>query len=106
MLATLRGDRPGKPPGAESLGFSNELWGLVQLCWNELPSNRPTAQQLLDCISPSSLSWNPPQTYPVIETDFEDIIESDSSESLGMSLPSSVSEAVPGVGTAREGRLF
>jgi len=67
--AVLRGERPEKPSGAESLGLSPELWGLVQLCWSESSSARPTVQQLFECISPASLAWVPSPEYPVNEVD-------------------------------------
>ena len=63
--AVLRGERPEKPREAESLGFSQALWGLVQSCWSESSSARPTAQQLFDYLSPASLTWVPPLEYPV-----------------------------------------
>ena len=64
MLNVLRGERPEKPHGAESLGFSDELWGLVRLCWSESSSTRPTAQQLFHCLSSASANWAPPPVYP------------------------------------------
>jgi len=48
-LAVLGDEGPEKPVDAESLGFSDTLWELVQSCWSE--SSRPTAQQLLDRLS-------------------------------------------------------
>ena len=82
--AVLRGERPEKPFDAESLGFSRTLWELVQLCWSESSSVRPTARQLLDDLSTASLTWTPPPLYP-IEADSEGITDSDSSGSLGVS---------------------
>ena len=37
VLDVLRGERPSKPPHAESLGLSDILWGsiMMQLCWSE-----------------------------------------------------------------------
>ena len=81
MSATLRGDRPGKPPGAKSLGFSDELWGLVQSCWSEITSTRPTALQLLDCLSLASPTWAPPAVYPVIVVDASSTAYSESTDS-------------------------
>jgi len=65
--AVLRGERPERPLDAESLGFSHELWGLVQLCWSESSSTRPTAQRLFNHLSSASHSWVPPLVYPVID---------------------------------------
>ena len=64
VFAIMRGERPRKPLDAGSLGFSETLWNLVRLCWSETSSTRPTAQSLLDYISPVSHSWTPPLVYP------------------------------------------
>jgi len=69
ILAILRDERPAKPVDAESLGFSDQLWGLVQSCWSESSSVRPTSQQLFDHLSLASLNWVPPAVYPVKVTD-------------------------------------
>jgi len=81
-LAVLRGERPERPVDAESLGFSDTLWELVQLCWSESNSTRPTARQLLDYLSPASRTWVPPPVYPVIVADTFSVAYSDSSDSL------------------------
>jgi len=81
-LAVLRGERPEKPVDAESLGFSDTLWELVQLCWSESSATRPTAQQLLNYLSPASRVWVPPPVYPVTVVDTSSVAYSDSSDSL------------------------
>ena len=88
VAAVLRGERPEKPLDTESLGLSDVVWGLVQSCWSESPSSRPTARQLLDCLSSASLTWVPPlsRVYPaVFNDDFGNFAKSDSSGSLRMS---------------------
>ena len=90
--AILKGERPERPLDAESLGFSDALWELVESCWSESMSARPTAQRLFDCLSPASLAWIPPPVYPVASGDIEDTTSSGSSGSLGKPLASSVSE--------------
>jgi len=62
--AVLRGERPGKPANALSLGFTGTLWGLLQSCWDESAAARPTAQQLLDYLRPASSAWVPPELCP------------------------------------------
>jgi len=81
-LAVLRGERPEKPVDAEPLGFSDTLWEFVQLCWSESNSTRPTAQQLLDYLSPASRTWIPPPVYPAIVIDAFSVTCSDPSSSL------------------------
>jgi len=77
--AVLRGERPEKPLDAESLGISDTLWELMQLCWSESTSTRPTAQRLLDYFSSDSLTWVPPSMYPVIAIDPFSITDSSGS---------------------------
>jgi len=84
----LGGGRPERPREAESLGFSHTLWELVQWCWSASSSTRPTAQQLLDYLSPASLAWVPPQNYPA-RIDGEGVNGSGSSGSSGTSAVSS-----------------
>ena len=60
MSAILRGERPGKPLNDSSLGFTDTLWRLLQSCWSESVSARPTARQLLDFLRQASLTWVPP----------------------------------------------
>ena len=81
VLAVVRGRRPSKPPHAESLGFSDTLWALTQSCWSETTSTRPTARQLLDCLSLASPTWVPPAVYPVVAGDPPSIVDSESTNS-------------------------
>ena len=87
VAAVLKGERPEKPVDADALGFSQTLWGLVQLCWNESSSARPTARQLLDYLSSAFPTWVPAQVYPAGETG-DSGADSDSSGFLGASLSS------------------
>jgi len=89
VTAVLRGKRPEKPDDAKSLGFSKTLWGLVKSCWRESISDRPTARQLLDCLSVDSLAWVPPPVYPITVVGASSVADSDSSSSLRMSLADS-----------------
>ena len=92
VSAILRGERPEKPSGAESLGFSDTLWGLVRSCWSESSSARPTARQLLSYLSLVTPSWVPPPVYPVIATDTDEVTGSHSSGLSGMLLGDSTRE--------------
>ena len=84
VSAILRGERPERPSGAESLGFSDTLWWLVQLCWSESGSDRPTARQLSSYLSLVAPSWVPPPVYPVIAIGTDEIADSNSSGLFGM----------------------
>ena len=65
VVAVEKGGRPKKPNNAESLGLSDTLWRLIQTCWSESPSARPTAQQLLRYLEDASRDWTPPLNYPI-----------------------------------------
>ena len=71
MRAVVEGRHPVKPPYAKSLGFSDELWALVESCWSRSSSERPTAERLLDHLSRTSPDWAPPPStsYPIAESD-------------------------------------
>jgi serine/threonine protein kinase len=77
----LRGERPEKPPQAESLGFSDTIWELLQSCWSEDISARPTARVLLDHLSIASPTWLPPTVYPAMVDDAISTADSDLSSS-------------------------
>ena len=67
--AVLEGVRPDKPLHAQTLGLSDTLWELLELCWSRVRSSRPTAGKLLDYLSHVSPNWVPPAEYPVIVTE-------------------------------------
>ena len=85
--------RPEKPPNAKSLGFSDALWELVQLCWSESSSTRPTAGQLFDDLSTAARTWVPPPVYPIEVDTGRNTITTDSSGSLGISSTNLAREA-------------
>ena len=62
LAAMLRGTFRG----SVYLGFPETLWGLVQLCWGELCSGRPTTWRLLKYLSTAYFTRNPPLAYPTI----------------------------------------
>ena len=77
LPALNRGARPDKPLRAEILGFSDTLWELLELCWSRTSSGRPTARELLDCLSSASSNWVPPAEYPVPMTEASGSTDSD-----------------------------
>ena len=55
------GKRPAKPPAAEQLGLTTEMWKFVEKCWLANPSKRPTMDEVVrtwegfvnGCVAPS-----------------------------------------------------
>ena len=55
--AIIKGYRPKKPVVAESLGFTNELWKTVQLCWSTDAGARPDVKSVLSRLNHAAWSW-------------------------------------------------
>jgi len=53
----MEGVRPKKPKGAKQLGFSDELWRIVELCWLEDRNARPGVEDVLSCLNDAAVSW-------------------------------------------------
>ena len=43
----VRGSRPVKPENAEQIGFGGGIWELVEECWSQESTRRPTIQRVL-----------------------------------------------------------
>jgi len=55
--AIVEGIRPKKPARAKRLGFSNELWRTVELCWLEDRDARPGVGDILSCLNDAVQFW-------------------------------------------------
>jgi len=53
----MEGVRPMKPEGAKQLGFSDELWRTVELCWLEDRNVRPSVGDILSCLNNAEAFW-------------------------------------------------
>ena len=53
----MEGVRPLKPEGAERLGFSDQLWRTVELCWLEDRDARPGAGDVVSRLNDAAASW-------------------------------------------------
>ena len=56
-LEVLNGTRPAKPEDAASLGFTSELWEIVEQCWLADRNERPTLSAVLSCLTDAAPSW-------------------------------------------------
>ena len=59
ILQVTKGERPEKPEGLGGRWFTDKVWDLVQCCWKQEPSDRPTANYVLECLQVASDSWTP-----------------------------------------------
>ena len=55
--AIVEGIRPKKPEEAKRLGFSDELWRMVELCWLEDRNARPVVEDILSCLNDAATVW-------------------------------------------------
>jgi len=55
--AVVEGVRPKKPEAAKRLGFSDELWRVVELCWLEDRNARPDIEEILSCLNDAAAFW-------------------------------------------------
>jgi len=55
--AIMNDRRPQKPEAAESLGFTNELWEIVERCWSVDAGARPDVRTLLSHLNRATWSW-------------------------------------------------
>jgi len=47
VLPISRGGGPEIPSSAQGVGLTGEMWGLLENCWQQNPSKRPTAEEVV-----------------------------------------------------------
>ena len=58
IIGTItEGGRPKRPEAAEALGFTKELWRIVQRCWLVDTSSRPDVRAILSHLHHATWSW-------------------------------------------------
>jgi len=57
VYAIMEGIRPKKPAGAKRLGFSDDLWRMVESCWLEDRDARPGVEDILSCLNDAAAFW-------------------------------------------------
>jgi len=55
--AIMEGVRPKKPERATRLGFTDELWRTVELCWLEDRNARPGVEDILSYLNDAAAFW-------------------------------------------------
>lgn len=54
-----RGERPGRPRGAEKKWFTDRVWRTLQGCWAPKRDHRPRIEDVLRCLEEASRFWTP-----------------------------------------------
>ena len=60
MQKVVSGKRPGRPRGVKGAWFTNDLWGMLKLCWAVQPESRPSIETVLECFVEVARTWKPP----------------------------------------------
>ena len=47
VVQILNGKRPVKPPAAEQLGLTTDMWKFIEKCWSANPNKRPTMDEVV-----------------------------------------------------------
>ena len=53
----LEDERPPRPICSEKLGFSKEVWGSLQRCWEKQPSARMSVDAVSACLEQAAETW-------------------------------------------------
>ena len=56
-MVVLEDKRPPKPRDSEKLGFTDELWGNLQRCWEKKPSARPSIDAVSAYLRHAAETW-------------------------------------------------
>lgn len=52
-MDVLSGSRPSRPTNAEIIGFNEDIWSLMEACWNGKPNERPPCADVLAVVTSS-----------------------------------------------------
>ena len=104
----LKGDRPERPQGTEGVWFSDDVWEVLGRCWMPLPGDRPSIEDLLQCLEKVSRSWAPPTAPPIagsLTLESSDVISVESTDASGISPLSQTAPHQPSVKSDPEGAI-
>jgi len=54
-----RGERPGRPRGAQGKWFTDDVWRTLERCWAPERERRPRIEDVLRCLEKASPLWTP-----------------------------------------------
>ena len=69
MQRVLKGEHPERPVGAL---FEDDLWEMLELCWDTQPKSRPSIDTVLKYFTQVSWDWklqSPPEDEGIMETE-------------------------------------
>lgn len=85
LLKVLDGERPERPDGSQGVGFTDNIWWLLERCWSFHPDDRPRLKTVLRCLQESTSSSRSSYGEIYVETDSDDRSEDTSISDSGVS---------------------
>ena len=70
MRKVIDGERPERPEGVQGLWFTDELWEILNRCWEALSKSRPSIEAVFECLEQIPKGWEPPPEQ--VDEDLED----------------------------------
>ena len=110
-----RGERPGRPQGAERKWFTDDIWRILECCWAPRRDERPSIEDVLQVLEEASRSWTPlsPRVEgpPAMDLPTWSLSDSSAEESTGKGeVPSlaqpALSQALPQKGDAGDNSIY
>ncbi|KAF9643175.1 kinase-like protein [Thelephora ganbajun] len=71
LAKVVGGEHPGRPDGAKGALFTDDLWGILELCWSAQPTDRLDIKAVLGHLEQASTTWQP-LIRGDVETDDDD----------------------------------
>ena len=100
----LKGERPGRPLGAEGTWFRDDIWNILERCWQPVPGDRPRIGEVLECLETVSRTWTPPSPETIIGPSTRDPATHGPGSSGDRSEDESELSLFSQVGSSRKGR--
>ena len=89
FLKVLKGEHP--PRG---VGFTENLWKMLEMCWSFQPNNRPSIEDVLQCLEAISIFSEPHLYGANEETEKGDNDSRDESKKGSSGVPNGMSDTV------------
>jgi len=67
----IEDERPERPQGVQGVWFTDDLWGMLELCWKPQPNDRPGLKAILRCLEGAAPPSRPPSPSPTATEDIE-----------------------------------
>ena len=62
----IMGGRPQRPEGMDGVWFTDDVWEVVNLCWEAQPERRPSIETVFECLERASETWKSPPLQPFL----------------------------------------